>query len=121
MKRTYFLMTGCLALLAACATVGSPDTPGQKVYAALSVYEVATHAAAEYAVSPTANPTVVKAMDSVVSSSEARTATDFAKTYVSCQSVSTDAKCKLYNFSGSNLVKYSLILSSLANQLLRKQ
>ena len=118
MKKILMLL-GCLAL-SACATLGSPNTDGQKLYAALSVYEVATHAAADYATSSNANPTVVQALDKAVSSPESHTAVDFAKTYVECKGGNADPKCKLYNFSGSNLVRYTLVLTNLANQLLRK-
>ncbi len=54
-----FAVVGICAALAGCATVQTPETPGQAIYEALGTYAAALSGARAYVESPTADPKII--------------------------------------------------------------
>ena len=72
-----FALAALVAVLSGCTAFRTAQTPGQKLYAAMSTYTIVVEAAAAYAHSPNAEPAIVEAMVSV--DRRAREAMRFAK------------------------------------------
>jgi hypothetical protein len=114
-------------LLAACATVGGPETPAQKLYAAQAAYSVAVQAAADYAEGPTADASVVAALNS--SNKAVRPAVEYARAYMLCggsndsdivTSGSVAIDCALFDFRPTTVTDYAIVIRSAAIGLLAR-
>lgn len=120
----YFLVFACL-FASACTTVERMDTPSQKLFAALSAYQVAVAAAADYAETPTANREVVVALDNVINSDEMKGAVSYARAWAACggvaDGVALSFDCSTFNFSDLTVSQYALIITSGAQKLLRRR
>ncbi len=98
--------------LSACATIGAPETPGQRLYAAYGAYEAASATAADYADTPTASPKVVAALKRA--KDQAKPAVGFGKAYIACKGINSTVTptidCSLWDFRPASLSQWAIAL-----------
>ncbi len=106
--------------LSACSTIGAPETPGQRLYAAYGAYSVSLAGAADYVETPLADPKIVSTLNKA--NKKAKPAVDFAKAYVACKgqnaTVTPLANCAIWNFQPGSVLSYATTLRSVATSLL---
>lgn len=102
-------------LLCACATVGSPQTPAQQLYAAIGAYDAALHGANVYAAEPGAKPEIKHAL--AVAATRATPAVAFARAYPLCHAgvvqIAQDGRpCASFDFSPQGILADVALLQS---------
>ncbi len=116
-----FLVGLVLLALSACATFGSPETPNQKLYAAVSGYGVAVAAAADYAESPGANKAIVKRLDAAANDPSVVASLKYAQAWAVCKN--SDAltvngvNCTTFTFNDSLAYKAAIVIQGAASAL----
>lgn len=109
--RKYIL--GGLFALSACATVGNPSTPAQKLYATVGAYDAALAGANAYAAQPGADPAVVHRLN--VTNQSTLPAVKFARAYPACKSGATEFQgtpCLSFDFSTQGILANTIVLQS---------
>lgn len=120
MRRTFLaLALAGPALLAGCVTPGSVK---QGMYQAYGSYSIALGAAADYAESPTADPSVVRRLNAANKAAPVQFAIKYGRAYVACSgsnaTVVPGVVCTGWDFSNTTAAGYAAILKSLRDQLL---
>lgn len=112
-----------IAALCLSACAGQPLTRGQSIYSAYGHYNEVLKGARDYAVSPTADPFVVRKINQANQSQPVRTAVAFGRAYVACSgnpnTLSADPAviCRAWDFSRPST--YAIALREAAAVLLR--
>jgi len=106
--------------LSACATVGSPETARQKLYAAYAAYNVAGEAAADYAETPTASPKAVATLNRL--RKQAEPGLYYARAYAACRGDNATAlasiDCAAFDFRPQTATGYALVINGAARAIL---